>query len=187
MVRIAFCLFAGYKRILSLFALVTIASCGAQPVTPNGSIEPSAIPTTAPNEGTDASRPQSAPVDVPCMEAARRYVQAFPANVTPELTAGMHGAVLNRGSYLRPCGVPNSMEVRVCTAVLQGRVVGLDVSTVPADPSIASCVAAQIRNLSFPSDRRLDVSRTTFEAVPNSTPVVPSANAPNDPLAAPKQ
>ena len=72
--------------------------------------------------------------------------------------------VLNRGSYLNACGVPSSMEVNVCAAVQNGRAVGVTVTTRPSNPGIASCIARQVRGISFPSHPRLDVARTTFSA-----------------------
>jgi hypothetical protein len=79
-----------------------------------------------------------------------------------DLTAGQYGAVLNRGSYFAHCGVPDSMGINICAAVQNGRAVGVTVSTKPRDPRIQSCIAAGVRGLSFPSNPKLDVSRTTF-------------------------
>jgi hypothetical protein len=56
------------------------------------------------------------------------------------------------------------MSVNVCAAVQNGRAVGVTVTTNPASPGIASCVAGQVRALPFPSHPRLDVARTTFSA-----------------------
>ncbi|HVY44347.1 MAG TPA: hypothetical protein VHB21_00650 [Minicystis sp.] len=101
-----------------------------------------------------------------CEAAQARYVEEYKMgnNGPPDLTAGAYGAVLNRGSYLNACGVPPSMTVNVCAAVQNGRAVGVTVSTSPHNGGIASCVAAQVRALSFPSHPRLDVARTTFAA-----------------------
>lgn len=79
-----------------------------------------------------------------------------------DLTAGQYGAVLNRGSYFAHCGVPDSMGINICAAVQNGRAVGVTVSTKPRDPRIQSCIAAGVRGLSFPSNPKLDVSRTSF-------------------------
>jgi hypothetical protein len=99
-----------------------------------------------------------------CEGAQSRYVEEYKmGNMGPaDLTAGAYGNVLNRGSYLNACGVPNSMSVNVCAAVQNGRAVGVTVSTDPPNQGISSCVAGQIRGLSFPSHPRLDVARTTF-------------------------
>jgi len=79
-----------------------------------------------------------------------------------DLTAGQYGAVLNRGSYFGHCGVPDSMGISICAAVQNGRAVGVTVITKPRDPHIQSCIAAGVRGLSFPSNPKLDVSRTNF-------------------------
>jgi len=82
----------------------------------------------------------------------------------PDLTVGQLGAVLNTGSYLNSCGVPSSMSVNVCAAIQNGRAVGVTVTTKPRDGGKSSCIASQIRRLSFPSNPKLDVTRTSFAA-----------------------
>lgn len=102
-----------------------------------------------------------------CEGAQAKYVEDYSkmgAGVPPDLSAGAYGAVLNRGGYLNSCGVPSNMEVNICAAVQNGRAVGVTVSTKPSSPGIASCVAGQVRGMSFPSHPRLDVTRTTFAA-----------------------
>jgi eukaryotic-like serine/threonine-protein kinase len=79
-----------------------------------------------------------------------------------DLTAGQYGAVLNRGSYFGHCGVPDSMGISICAAVQNGRAVGVTIVTKPRDPRVQSCIAAGVRGLSFPSNPKLDVSRTNF-------------------------
>lgn len=80
-----------------------------------------------------------------------------------DLTAGAYQSVLGNGAYLNRCGVPESMTVSVCAAVQNGRAVGVTVVTNPRNPGIQSCVAAQVRGMSFPSHPKLDVTRTTFQ------------------------
>jgi eukaryotic-like serine/threonine-protein kinase len=79
-----------------------------------------------------------------------------------DLTAGQYSSVLNRGSYFGHCGVPDSMGINICAAVQNGRAVGVTVTTKPRDPRIQSCIAAGVRGLSFPSNPKLDVTRTNF-------------------------
>ena len=103
-----------------------------------------------------------------CEGAQAKYVESYNlehgGKVPPDLTAGAYAKVLNRGSYLNACGVPNSMSVNVCAAVQNGRAVGVSVSTNPSNPRIASCISSQVRGMAFPSHPRLDVARTTFAA-----------------------
>ncbi|AUX32851.1 hypothetical protein SOCE836_049990 [Sorangium cellulosum] len=101
-----------------------------------------------------------------CEAAQARYVEEYKLgnNGPADLTAGAYGNVLNRGTYLNACGVPSTMEVSVCAAVQNGRAVGVTVTTSPSSPGMASCIAGQIRGMSFPSHPRLDVARTTFSS-----------------------
>jgi hypothetical protein len=80
-----------------------------------------------------------------------------------DLTAGQYGQVLNRGSYLNGCGVPDSMQISICVAVQNGRAVGVTVGTNPRNPRVQGCVAGAVRRLSFPSNPKLDVTRTNFQ------------------------
>ncbi|HZF56281.1 MAG TPA: hypothetical protein VE093_47020 [Polyangiaceae bacterium] len=102
-----------------------------------------------------------------CESAQARYVEEFKIgnNGPPDLTAGQYARVLNNGSYLNACNVPSNMEVNVCAAVQNGRAVGVTVNTNPSNGGISSCVAGQIRSMSFPAHPRLDVARTTFGAM----------------------
>lgn len=107
------------------------------------------------------------PGGMSCEAAQARYVEEYKiggGNGKPDLTAGHYAAVLNRGTYLNSCGVPPSMAVSICAAVQNGRAVGVTVTTKPRNGGIASCVAGQIRGMSFPAHPRLDVARTHFKA-----------------------
>ncbi len=103
-----------------------------------------------------------------CEGAQAKYVESYNlehgGKVPPDLTAGHYAKVLNRGSYLNACGVPDTMTVNVCAAVQNGRAVGVSVSTNPRNPGISGCIASQVRGMAFPSHPRLDVARTTFAA-----------------------
>jgi len=79
-----------------------------------------------------------------------------------DITAGQYGSILNRGSYFAHCGVPDSMKLNICAAVQNGKAVGVTIITSPNDRRVASCVAASVRGLSFPSHPKLDVTRTQF-------------------------
>jgi len=101
-----------------------------------------------------------------CEAAQARYVEEYKmgSDTPPDLTAGAYSSVLGRGTYLNACNVPSSMTVNVCAAVQNGRAVGVTVTTSPSNPGVASCVAGQVRGMSFPAHPRLDVARTTFAA-----------------------
>ena len=82
---------------------------------------------------------------------------------TPDLPREAFAAVLDRGTYLTGCGVPDTMRIDICAAVQRGRAVGVTVVTKPANGAIQACVARAVRGLRFPSNPRLDVARTRFE------------------------
>ena len=99
-----------------------------------------------------------------CEGAQAKYVEDYSKDAPPDLSAGAYGNVLNRGTYLNACSVPPSVAVNICAAVQNGRAVGVTVSTTPSNPGLNSCIAGQVRALSFPAHPRLDVSRTSFAA-----------------------
>jgi hypothetical protein len=101
-----------------------------------------------------------------CESAQAAYVQEMKMGEKgkPDLTVGQLGAVLNTGSYLNSCGVPSSMGVSVCAAIQNGRAVGVTVTTTPRNGGIAGCISGKIRGLRFPSNPKLDITRTNFAA-----------------------
>lgn len=79
-----------------------------------------------------------------------------------DLTAADYAGVLNQGTYLAPCDVPESSHAQVCVAVQNGTAMGVTVSVDPSDPNIELCIARQVRALSFPSHPKMDVARVQF-------------------------
>ncbi len=101
-----------------------------------------------------------------CEAAQAAYVEEMKMGEKgkPDLSVGQLGAVLNTGSYLNSCGVPSSMSVSICAAIQNGRAVGVTVTTNPRNGGIAGCISRQIRGLRFPSNPKLDITRTNFAA-----------------------
>jgi eukaryotic-like serine/threonine-protein kinase len=100
-----------------------------------------------------------------CEAAQAAYVEEMSiggAKGPADLTAGAYQSILGNGAYLSRCGVPDNMSVSVCAAVQNGRAVGVSVNTNPRNAGISSCIASQVRGMSFPSHPKLDVTRTTF-------------------------
>ena len=97
-----------------------------------------------------------------CEGARAKYIEDYSKDAPPDLSAGSYGNVLNKGNYLNACSVPSSTEVNICVAVQNGRAVGVTVTSKPNNAGINSCVASQVRALSFPAHPRLDVTNTTF-------------------------
>jgi len=79
-----------------------------------------------------------------------------------DITGGQYAAILNRGSYFAHCNVPDSAKINICAAVQNGRAVGVTVVVTPRNPGAASCIAAGVRGLGFPSNPKLDVTHTSF-------------------------
>jgi hypothetical protein len=70
--------------------------------------------------------------------------------------------VLNNGSYLNPCDVPQTSKVRICAAVQNGHAVGVTVQLDPSSTEMEICVAGQVRQLSFPGHPKMDFVNVTF-------------------------
>ncbi len=106
----------------------------------------------------------SLPGGLSCEGAQARYVEEMRIGEKgpPDISGAQYGAVLNNGSYLSGCGVPPETKLNVCAAVQNGRAVGVSVVATPRNPGLEGCVAGRVRSLSFPSNPRLDVTRTSF-------------------------
>jgi len=83
-----------------------------------------------------------------------------PADITREAYA----SILQNGRYLASCRVPERTVVEICAAVKLGRAVGVTVVTNPANAALEGCVRGRVAALSFPSNERLDVTHTRFDA-----------------------
>jgi hypothetical protein len=100
-----------------------------------------------------------------CESAQNAYVEEM--NIggprgQADITGQQYGQILNRGSYFSHCGVPDSTNLSICAAVQNGRAVGVTIVAKPRNARIESCVAAAVRGLGFPSNPKLDVTRTNF-------------------------
>jgi hypothetical protein len=122
----------------------------------------------APRERERVRPPPPAAASVSSCEAvvatANDVMDLTAARGTPDITRGAYASLLERGGYLMPCGVPESMALEVCAAVRDGRAVGITVVTRPADARVRACVRNAVAALPFPKSPRLDVTRTRFEA-----------------------
>jgi hypothetical protein len=157
-------------RIALSFASVVAFSCSnSQPAAPVAIALP-----TAPTSQTEAEAPEAAPIttrlDGGCEEAQKAYIAE--CNRDPSVchhdpsqrTGGSYGEVLNRGTYLNACGAPQTMAVKICAAIREGRVIAVTVVTAPGDEAIGTCIGRAVQNMSFPATPWLDIASTTFEA-----------------------
>ncbi|MDF3067550.1 MAG: uncharacterized protein K0R38_3151 [Polyangiaceae bacterium] len=124
---------------------------------------PEAAPGDAP-----AERAPSAPVALLSCEAAiARNDERLeiggprgPADITRE----GYASILQNGSYLSGCSLPDRTVIEICAAVKHGRAVGVTVTSAPANASLAACVRRAVSRLNFPQSERLDVTHTRFDA-----------------------
>lgn len=170
-------------RLSLLFAATVLAGCSAQPgedpTVPVASASP--VPESVTSEpaapaSTPPAKPKPAPIESDkigggCEAVKAAYLQRCNENPGQckgkpgeETTASVYGAVLNKGSYLNRCGVPVTMEVTICAAVIDGHATGVTVTTTPHQSTIGTCVARAISDMAFPSSPTLDITRTSFAA-----------------------
>jgi hypothetical protein len=81
---------------------------------------------------------------------------------TPDVTREAYAALLENGSYLAPCNVPDHVALDLCVAVQNGRAVGITVGTTPRNARVRACVTRAVQRIAFPQSPRLDVTRTRF-------------------------
>lgn len=99
-----------------------------------------------------------------CEQAREQYVEEvdLQAGSERDLTASDFGSVLDSGTYLLPCEVPETSKVQICAAVQSGVAVGVTVALEPSAPDVEVCVARQVRALVFPSHPKMDVAVVRF-------------------------
>lgn len=83
-----------------------------------------------------------------------------PADISREAYA----SILQNGTYLSACNIPDRTVFEICAAVKDGRAVGITVVSSPADSGLNACVRGAVSRLKFPSNPRLDVTHTRFDA-----------------------
>ncbi len=82
-----------------------------------------------------------------------------------DITREAYASILQNGSYLSGCSIPARTVFEICAAVKNGSAVGVTVVSSPADARLNACVRSAVSRLSFPSNPRLDVTHTRFDAV----------------------
>ncbi|NUO53776.1 MAG: hypothetical protein HOV80_33430 [Polyangiaceae bacterium] len=103
--------------------------------------------------------------DLPsCERAVADYVEDRTTGPEPQRDLGSseYGEVLNNGTFLNRCGVPDSTKVVVCVAVQNGKAVGATVTTEPSSDDINRCVRNEVAVLEYPSHPKMDLAKTTF-------------------------
>jgi hypothetical protein len=107
-----------------------------------------------------------------CERAIADYVEDRTGGPEPQrdLGPGEYGSVLNNGTFLNTCGVPDSTKVVICVAVQNGKAVGATVTADPQDGAIERCVKTEVAALSYPQHPKMDIARTTFAPADDDKP-----------------
>jgi hypothetical protein len=148
-------------------ALFVVPACGGS----NG-----AAPSTRPPETTISTDSERGPTPPPsankgssdgktCEEARESYsddVNIGGGAGQADLTERDFAAVLNNGTYLESCGLPNTSKLHICAAIQHGQAVGVTVAAEPPLPDVEVCVAKEVRKLSFPSHIKMDIVSVQF-------------------------
>jgi hypothetical protein len=82
-----------------------------------------------------------------------------------DITREAYASILQNGRYLAACSPPERTVIEICAAVKNGRAVGVTVSSNPPRATLDACVRSAVARLAFPSNERLDVTHTRFDAV----------------------
>jgi hypothetical protein len=115
-----------------------------------------ATPTVSPKGGSSDG--------VTCEDAQAQNVEELDLHGggQADLTAKDYATVLNNGTYLAPCEVPETSKIQICVAVRGGVAIGVTVAIDPSNPDFELCVAKQVRALAFASHPKMDVVRVRF-------------------------
>jgi len=119
----------------------------------------------SPTPPPETPRPASGSALPSCESAlasASQDIDFSGSNRAADLPTQAIAAVLENGAWLASCGVPEHTALDVCVAIKGGRVVGVSVSTRPADGALSACVRRRASSLQFPYSPHLDIARTRF-------------------------
>lgn len=131
--------------------------------------EPSRSEPDEPVVPTPARKDDAPAVSLPsCESAAASANQSIDlrggGRRAPDLTRDAFASLLENGTYLAACSIPDRIALEICAAVQDGKVIGVSVTTEPRNATISACVRRAVAALRFPNSARVDVTRTRFEA-----------------------
>jgi hypothetical protein len=169
------------KHCLLLMALILAPACGGEPVGPATSAPQSESIATSPSPGPASSAGQvtATRAGTSCEAARAAWADDAAARGAdapkppPEHDEELKN-ILNRGSYLNDCAVPESADVAICAAIVDGQARGVTVTLdyVAADPrsrsveggaqAQADCIAEAIGKMPFPSHETMSITKTRF-------------------------
>jgi hypothetical protein len=125
--------------------------------------EPSPEAPRAPE--SDAARPVAGLSCEAAVARSREEITIGGARGPADVTRDAYASILENGRYLSGCAVPDRTVFEVCAAVQNGRAVGVTVTSNPPNAALNGCVRRAVSRLRFPTNPRLDVTHTRFEAV----------------------
>jgi hypothetical protein len=73
--------------------------------------------------------------------------------------------LLADGSYFAHCGLSSKSALTLCTAVEQGKVIGVTVTTEPASRRVNACVRSAVAGLRFTASSEIEIFTTYFAPV----------------------
>jgi len=122
-------------------------------------------PSPVPSPPAETSRPAVSGGIPSCESAiasASQDMDFSGGNRAADLPTQAIAAVLENGSWLSSCNVPEHTALDVCVAIKGGHVVGASVTSRPADAALNQCLKRRAASLQFPYSPHLDVARTRF-------------------------
>jgi len=135
----------------------------------NGLFEPEREPAPGSDEPAPPQEPSTgAAIAVGSCEAAIAHnneeLELGARRGSADITREAYASILQNGSYLAGCSIPERTVFEVCAAVKNGRTVGITVVSSPPNAAVNTCVRRAVSRLHFPVSERLDVTHTRFNA-----------------------
>jgi hypothetical protein len=118
----------------------------------------------APPPDSDPSAPAVASSCEAAIARNKEELTIGAARGPADITRDAYAAILENGRYLSGCSIPERSVFEICAAVQNGRAVGVTVTSSPRSPGLEACVRRAVSRLKFPSNSRLDVTHTRFDA-----------------------
>lgn len=126
--------------------------------------EPGSAPPPATAPETERSESRALPSCEAAVARNNETIELGAPRGPADITREAYASILQNGSYLSGCAIPDRTVFEICAAVRDGRAVGVTVSSSPPSASLNACVRRAVSRLKFPSNPRLDVTHTRFDA-----------------------
>ena len=148
--------------VVRALTVALISACGA-PASLSTAVHIDPLPPDATTPRPVVRRPSHANVAAEHLSFEEAWSTAGPHTGTGvELTNRELAAPLESGVFVAGCSAPSSMKVNLKVAVLDGKPVGVTVTTDPEDAEVARCIDSQVRGLSWSKSPYMDAVHTTY-------------------------